>query len=1044
MGSIAVMLVLIILTSIPGWAQSTTSTVGGIVTDRTGAAVFGATITVVNIATGVAYHTTSDDRGAYRVSQLPPGNYTLKVASSGFATQESQIFPVVVDQQVQQNLTLEVGSTTQTVTVSAGALLLDPENSNQGQVIENKKIDDMPLNGRDYLQLAQLSAGVTPIIAGMNSPASQWSGPTTVAIAIAGLREDDASYLYDGVETRNSWYGGAGLLPSLDNIQEFKVEQSGSSAAYGGGGAFVNVVTRSGTNQYHGTAYEFVRNNAFDARNYFDEGPAPPFHQNQFGASFGGPIKKNKMFFFVNYEGFRQIRPTDQFYNVPTAQQRAGDFSADTGPIVNPFNNYQPFPGNQIPSQLFNSIGQKILNLYPAPNGSFSGGVNYFDVANTTNNWDQENVRFDYAISGKDSIFVRFTNQNQSTSVTDITPSMEIIYPSYPKNLAIGWTHIFSSNIINNLRYGWSHTEVGVKRADGYDSTKNNPLGLINADAAPGSFGPPSLFVTNYANPGSLEGTQYIREGLNMVTESLMFQKGKHQITAGLDVRYRPIYLYEDWAAPSINFNGSYTNDPIADVLLGIPVSSFAALGNPLENFRMWSQAYYIQDNWRLNHRLSVNLGGRWEYTQQPVETANRVGSFNIATGQDLTFPDTKSIGLGRAMVKPVYTNFSPRVGFNLSPFANGNTVVKGGFGIYYLQANTDQYQVEVDTTKLYLIQGYDNSSVGQPIGFTLDQLYGPGVPGSGPLISFIDPHAKTPYTYEWNLSVEHTLRNWLLEVAYVGSAAHHFEERPNIDPLNPDGTSRYPQYSGVQENTESGSSIYNGVIGRVEKRYSSGFSLLASYTFSKCLGWPWQDVFAWHPLNMRLDRGHCYTDLNHNFVASGDYELPFGRGKAFLNSGGVANAILGGWKVALIASIHSGPWETLSSPQDLGTFVNGLPNVTGPVNNSALHGGLGKNGKLGPYFNVQNVQVVNDLGVQGNASVQSVEAPGGSTWDISGSKEWKYADRYSLTFRTDFFNAFNKANFNGLDTGVADSRFGFVTGAGAAREIQFSLRAAF
>ncbi len=346
--------------------------------------------------------------------------------------------------------------------------------------------------------------------------------------------------------------------------------------------------------------------------------------------------------------------------------------------------------------------------------------------------------------------------------------------------------------------------------------------------------------------------------------------------------------------------------------------------------------------------------------------------------------------------------------------------------------------------TKLYLIQGYNNSPAGQPVNFTLDKLYGPGVMGSGPILSFIDPNAKTPYTYEWNLSVDHTIANWLLEVAYLGSAAHHFEERPNIDPLNPDGTSRYPAFDGVQENTESGSSIYNAAIARVEKRYSSGLSLLGSYTFSKCLSWPWQDVFSWHPLNMRLDRGHCYTDLNHNLVASVDYELPFGRGKWLLNEGGLTNAVVGGWKVAAIASIHSGPWETLTSPQNLGTFINGLPNVSGPVNNSSLHGGLGKNGRLGPYFNVQNVHQVSAVGVQGNASVQNISAPGSAVWDLSFSKGWRYRDRYNLTFRTDMFNAFNRVNFNGLDTGVLDSRFGNVTGANAAREIQFGLRAAF
>jgi Carboxypeptidase regulatory-like domain len=1045
--TIVTALIIILWTAVSGDAQSTTSAVNGTVTDSSGAVVVGAGIAVANTATGIAFHATTDNLGAYHVTQLPPGSYTMEVTKTGFQTQNLQPFELFVDQQFQENITMGVGGTTQTVSVSAGALLLETQTSNQGQVIQNQQIEDMPLNGRDVLQLAQLSAGVTPIISGMSSPASQWTGTQTVALAIAGLREDDASYLYDGIETRNAWYGAAGLLPSPDFTQEFKVEQSGSSAAYGDGAAFINVVTRSGTNQFHGNAYEYVRNNDFDARNYFDQGAAPPFHQNQFGASIGGPIKKNKMFFFGNYEGYRQIFPADNYANVPNAQQLAGNFSSYAGQLYNPYmplagGGYAPFSGNQIPSQYFNAVAQKILALYPAPNGSYAGGQNYFYVANTTDNWNQENARFDYAISDKDSVFVRFTNQNQTTNVTDITPSREIIYPSDPKNLAVGWTHIFSPNLINNVRYGWAHTAVGEQRADGYNASAANPLGLINEVDQPGSYGPPSIGVTNYANPGSTEGTDIVREGLNMWTESLSLQKRKHQITAGLDIRYQPIFMYEDWAATSISFNGSYSGDPVADLLLGVPTSSSTAIGDPQLNLRMWYQSYYVQDNIQLSRHLSVNVGGRWEHSQPPVDTANHVGSFDVATNQDLSYPDTKVLGLGRNMVKPIYTNFSPRVGFNWTPF--GNTDVKGGFGVYYLQPNINQYEVEVDTTKYYLIQGYSNAQVGKPLNFNLSQLFGSNLVGGGPTASFIQPNGKTPYTYEWNLSIEHTLRNWLLGVSYLGSAAHHYEERPNIDPENTDGTFPFPGWNGVQENTNSGSSMYNGLIVRAEHRYSSGFSVLGSYTFSKCLGWPWQDVFSWHPLDMRLDRGHCQLDLSQNLVGNTIYELPFGHGKAFLNKGGISNAVVGGWKIAAIASLHSGPWLTLGSNQSLGIFVNALPNVTGAVNNSSLNGGLGKHGKLGPYFNVQNVQPVNAVGVQGNSSVQSVYGPGSADWDLSGDKTWKFADRYGLTFRADVFNAFNRVNFNGLDTGVNDTRFGYVQGASFAREIQLSLRFTF
>ncbi len=1053
--------------SMPAFAQ-TTSGVFGSVTDTSGAVVPGASITLTNTATGVTYSATTSPQGTYRVEQLPPGSYKMEVVSAGFDTQELQSFTLLVDQRSQQNFTLAVGKATQTVSVSAASLLIETDNSNQGQVIGTQQIEALPLNGRDYLQLAQLSAGVTPIVPGMSSPASQWTGTSTVSIAIAGLREDDTSYLYDGIETRNAWYGAEGLLPSVDNIQEFNVVQSGAPAQFSNGGAFINVVTRSGTNQIHGSVFEFLRNNDFDARNYFDQGAAPPFHQNQFGARLGGPIKKNKMFFFLNYEGFRQIQPADIFNLVPTAAQRGGDFRADTQQLYNPFTG-APFIGNQIPSTLFNPIGQKILSYYPTANGTYSGNTNYFNVGNTTDGWDQESGRFDYTISAKDTIFARYTNQSQTTSVTDITPTRQIIFPSNPRNLTVGWTHVFSPNLVNNVRYGWTHTATGEQRADGYNASAANPLGLINEVDQPGSYGPPSFSVSGYANPGSTEGTDIVREGLNMWTEQVSLQKGKHQITAGVDIRYEPIYMYEDWAATNISFNGNYTGDPVADLLLGVPTSSFTALGNPQLNLRMWYQSYFAQDNVKLTKNLSVNVGLNYEHQRQPIDTANHVGSFNVATGQDLSYPDTNALGLDRAMVKPKFLNFAPRLGFNYVPsFGGGSTDIKGGFGIYYLQPNINQYEVEVDTTKYYLIQSYNNSHAAAAAGylpnpqdpgppvFTLNQLYTPSVPGGGPTASFIQPNGKTPYTYEWNLTIDHTLENWLVEVAYLGSAAHHYEERPNIAPLNPDGSTRYTNadgspvtpgglsFNGVQENTNSGSSFYDALVFRVEHRYSSGFSVLGNYTFSKCLGYPWQDVFSWHPLNLDLDRGHCQLDLNQNLVANATYELPFGQGKRYLNGNGLLNQAVGGWKIAAIASLHSGPWETLGSNQNLGIFVNALPNVIGPVNNSSLHSGLGKHGRLGPYFNTQNVVAETREGRQGNASVQELSAPGAADWDISGFKDWTYAERYTLEFQAQAFNIFNRPNFNGLDTNVNDPRFGLVQGADAAREIQLSLRFSF
>ena len=1031
-----------------GRAQ-TTSAIDGVVADKTAAVIVGASIQAVNTATGVAYNTTSDGLGAFHITQLPPGSYIMSVSHTGFETQNLKPFRLYVDQHLQQNITMAVGQAVQTVSVSASALLIDTESSNEGQLVQNQQINDMPLNGRDVLQLAQLSAGVTPVTSGMSSPASQWTGTQVVSVMIAGLREDDTSYLYDGIETRNAWYGADGLLPSPDNVQEFRVEQSGSSAAFGDGGAVVTMVTRSGTNQLHGSLFEFVRNNDMNAKNYFST-VIPPFHQNQFGAYLGGPIKKNKMFYFGNYEGFRLIQSADTYTNVPTSAMLSGNFSADTKQLVNPKmqmagGGYAPFTNNQIPSAYWDPVGQKILALYPAPNGSFLGNTtNYHYLANTINNWDQESARWDYTISRKDTAFVRFTNQNQTQTVTDITKWREKIYPSNPKNLAVGWTRAITPNLVNNVRYGWAHTAVGVQRFDGYDSADANPLNLPNEQDQPGSYGYPSFGITNYANPGSTQGTDIVREGMNMWTESLMWQKGRHQLTGGLDLRYQPIYMYEDWKGSSITFNGTETGDPVADLLVGVPSSAGTAIGDPLLNFRMWYQAYYVQDNFKINQHLTLNFGGRWEHQQQPVDTQNHVGTYDYATNQELNYPDTKVLGLGRNMVVPRYYNWSPRLGFNYNPFINGNWDIKGGAGLYWLQPNINQYEVEVDTLTYYLVKNYSQAALGQPINFVTSQLFGNSVPGSLPTTSFMQANYKTPYTYEWSLAIDRSIRSWLLEALYMGSEAHHYEVRVEIDPELPGAVYPISGFGGLQVNGGYGSSTYHGFIGRVEHRYSSGFSVLGSYTLSKCLGTPWQDQFTWHPLNLRLDRGHCTWDMHQNLTANTIYELPFGKGKPFMNQGGITDVLLGGWKFSAIAALRSGPWLTLGSSQSLGVFVNAQPQVSGPINNKSLNGGLGKNGRLGPYFNTQNVAKITTVGVQGNAGVGDVYGPGLADWDLSGNKSWAFAERYELTFRADAFDAFNRVNFNGLSTNVNSSTFGKVTSANPARTLQLNLRLRF
>jgi hypothetical protein len=606
---------------------------------------------------------------------------------------------------------------------------------------------------------------------------------------------------------------------------------------------------------------------------------------------------------------------------------------------------------------------------------------------------------------------------------------------------------------------------VGLERGDGYNAADANPLGLVNEDDQPGSDGPPQIGVSGYGNPGSTNATDLVREGMNMWTDSLMFQKGKHQLTGGVDIRYEPMYLYEDWSATSVGFNGVYSGDPVADLLMGVPNTTRTALGDPTMNLTMWYQSYYVEDNYKAHRKLTLNYGVRWEHRSPPVEAHNRVGSFDVATGQDLTYPATSVLGLGRNMVKPVYANFAPRFGFNWLPADKLNVDIKGGFGMYYLQPNINQYEVEVDTTQLYEVDSFNNPAVGASLAFNLDGTQGlPGMfsnamingnfSGGGPTVSFIQPNAPTPYAYEWNLTIDHTMKDWLFEIAYLGTSERHYEERNEIDPLNTSGVASLwatcgtpPNlvgcFSGVQENQLTGTSNYHALMARAEKRFSSGFSASINYTLSKCLGTPYQDEFAWH-VNMHLDYSHCTEDVNDIFTANGIYELPFGHGKTHLNNGALADAIVGGWKVAGIATLRTGPWTTLGSQQNIGFFDGGLPDLTGPVNNHSLHGDLGRNGRLGPYINIQNVMNLSAVGVQGDSGVHNVQNPGYQDYDLSVYKSWRFGEQANLSFRSDFFNAFNRVNFGSVSTYDLAPNFGMVSSAGPAREIQLSTRLSF
>jgi hypothetical protein len=996
---------------------------------------------------------------------LYPGHYSVTFERAGFQTTVVKNLTLVIDQVATQDESLPLSAVSQQVTVTAsGAAVLNTETASVGQVMGAQPVEQLPLNGRNFMQLAQVSAGVTPIDSGqgMQTPASYWTGHANTVLSISGTREDDVSYLFDGIETRNGWWGSVGLRPSVDAIEEFKVQNTGGSAEYGLGFVFVNTTTRAGTNALHGSVYEFVRNNDMDARSFFDIGPKPPYHHNQFGGTIGGALIKNKLFFFGDYEGFRQDEPATSYTVTPTPSEVEGNYSASKTTLIDPTTG-APFPGNQIPAARIDPIGAKIAAYFPAPNGQF-GPYNYEKVLSYLWSWNQAMGRIDYSISPKDNVFFRYLWHGGQTSADSFSALSANTNPEPDQNMAAAWTHSFSGTLLNELRLGWNRSRCGLERQGAYDSAYANPFGFPVYPARPAQWGLTRIgFGQGYMGIGSNE-TDLDRDDNFEARETLSIVHGRHTIKAGLNIRYNPVMINEDWGQPAVVFGGSYTGDDVADLLLGLPNSASDSVGDPIGYMSRIYQAYFVQDDIKVSPHLTVNAGMRYEYNSPEVEAHNHVGTFDGAIGKYLLYPyaglTISGVNTDLAVVDPNlrrsiypgnYHNFGPRFGVAWRPFGE-KTVIRAGGGIYYgaMDANNQLGKVYIPT--LYDIYTFTAGSVPT---IALDNLFSPSSSAFSPLFMEQDQRVPTEYAEEWAFSVQRMLTpSIMLDVGYDGSAGHHLTERVNINGPADDPTGLlsiqqrvpWPAFAGAIADSEaSGNSNYNALTVRVEKRYNSGVWLLGSYTYSRSLDYPFTDEMNAWPNNKRLSYGASTFNIPQRLVFSGLYELPFGRGKRFLgNAGRVANALAGGWQLSEIATFELGPGDDASTaaPKVEGSFMAVFPDRIGPVNDSSLRADIRKD-NMGPYFRTQDI--ADTVGnVQGDAPRDFIIVPGLNNWDISLSRTGHIREKTVLQFRADFFNAFNHAQFYAPDTTIDTPGFGYIYGARDGRDIQLSLKLSF
>lgn len=1053
------------------------------VTDPNGARVPNAKLQLKNNQEGTTSTAESGNLGTYNFSQLRPGSYSLKVIAPGFREQNVSDINIQLAQRASVNVRLTVGQVSETVDVSASAeTLLNTESATEGQVLQSHAIENLPLNGRNFIQLAQLSAGAAPIGTG-NSPATSWTGRTDQTISIEGLRESNVSFLVNGIETRNARFGNAGIRPDPDAIGEFNVQRGFFTPDYGGSAAIINTALKSGTNDLHLTAFELVRNKAFDANNFFANAagqPVPAFSQNQFGATASGPVVvpklyngRNKLFFLFNYEGFRQREGNNFTGLYPSAAQLAGnlaDNSAGTGlfptstplcranptsahcvDVLNPATG-QPFPGNVIPASLLNPVSQKAIPFTPKPNLPIDPNsaafpkFNTFASPKTINDFDQYNARLDYQISTRDSVYGSYSNSNEPLFIPAIQLLGGTNNPLKDQLWTATYVHSFSPSIINEFRFGHNDTST-YKLEEGAGGTNyaSTVFGLKNTSTNPFDFGVPQFGIAGFSTIGSFSEAIGADEENFQYVDNLSITRGAHNIKVGFQIMHQKYYEITDFGGvPNFHFSGQFTgaSNGLAEFLLGTPYSATTSVGDSSQNMVSNYYGGYLADNWRITPKLTINAGIRYEFQRSPREINGRAEFFDTASASEVI----AGHGVRPEIVDPDFNNFAPRLGFAYQ--VNRNTVIRAGAGIYYSTDNANELQFEIVGAPFYSSQTLTATTP----TLSLTNLF----PAAGVGAVFnpftLNLHNRTPYVSQWTFDIQHTFgSNNFVEIGYTGNSAQKLPQRYNldsgtIDPTNTIPLSQrqpYPQYNGaILMSDNRGWSSYEAFTARYEHRFQSGLYLLAAYTWQKALDLGNTDDFSMISTDFKTyDKGHSDYDTPQRFVLSFTYELPVGRGKTLLGQAPrLVNSLVGGWQLNGIATFSAGQYHTITTtqfwPNISPSFNTSVPNVIGNPTAGQDPRNL--------WFN-PSAFAYPTLHIEGDAGRNQFETPGIANWDMSLFKDTRITERLAAQLRFEAFNIFNHTEFGTPNMTWPNPTFGVITSTQVdARRLQLGLRLTF
>ena len=1066
---------------VPVWAQSLAK-LTGTVSDNTGAVVSGAKVTARNVATGVVSEAATNASGVYQFPFLPPAEYEVDCELQGF--KKAVRSGVVLETATTRSLdfTLEVGAVTESVEVNATVPLLESETSSVGQFIERTTVLNMPLESRRTAGLVKLM--------GMVAFREESGAEQVPLFSMAGGRSQNQIWQLDGGNVQNTTLGVPQLQlnPPAESLQEFKAEASNYSAEFGRtGGGLIQMTTRSGGNEYHGAAYEFLRNQALDTRTFFARDKAP-LRYNIFGASFGGPIRRDKTFFFMNYEGARR-RDGSTVANtiVPRPAEVQGDFSARTGTfrLLDPLNGQQ-FAGNIIPQSRIDPVGRAFAALYPAPNiasnPALAPAANY--VVNVSDKLTQDlgTLKIDHNIGTADRISGRYSIIKAPQQLSNIYPNAFADIRGGPRdhrihNVVATWIHSFSATFLNEFRYNYA-TRRFINRSLGTDSKKNGELGIKGVSAD--DFA--QMVPTGQSNLGTTP-VERIQDPIltHQWVNNLTVIRGNHSVKFGGEWRYSGNKdVFRQTTNGTFSFSDRATGSGMASLLLGHVTGAGYNQTDTLvartDYFGM-----FVQDDWKVSKNLTLNIGLRWEMdTPRWEKEDNRQSGFafepiNPVSGRPGVIVFSGRDGRSKYAHDFDKNNFSPRFGFAYK--GPKGTVLRGGYALVYSGA----YAGAVANPLIagFSLNGNFTSSDG---GFTRAFALSAGMPaitreplgpgfgavavGQAPRFApdFLQQDHVSPYSHQYNFTIQKELfGNLLFEVAYIANLSHklggqslNVNQIPLVNGRGPAAQAQtarpFPHFNNVTLLSPPwGNSTYHALNVKMEKRYSNGLNFLANYTWSKFL----DDVEAnnevaggegngYTHMELRaLDKSYSGNDLRHRLIASSVYEIPVGKGRRLAIANPVANAIVGGWAIGAVAEFRSGaPWGSIELTNTTNTFsASQRPNLScSPI----LDGGRSRNDFINQYFNTSCFSAPG-TGNFGNAARNLGFGPGYVGIDASVTKRWALTERYGLQFRSDFYNVPNRPNFGAPASVRGRGDFGRVNSTiGTGRQIQLSLRFEF